>query len=713
MAQGFFLNPTIIEEILMWKTNTSENLAVFDPIARACSSLGTLLLPSDEKRAAAVKEVLESWCSSEDFDNMLTEAGKKNVSIDVSLGRESLSRYSGSESFVAGVPIDSVLTAFSALVRADLRARESRCSARIDELFLWQSSFVNLDLHDIALLLLAACASRDILAIFDQLLFIKEQPATLKQIDARALSADLSPQFASGMRMFALSNFEAAEKAFLLTIEKSPESPSAHLALSLVHILNKRVDAALRIIEAAKADAALLESLKKLAAYADNKVDETNSLDLWAEDPVSVAVACFVLLAQAKYARVQSIASLHREKFPTDVIMRFLELESLFAPFNLKLKNDPPLPGSVEKDVLASMEQISTALEKIESDCLSAGLEAMQVRTLVNRSALCLMSRKFQQAQTFAEKAVAMNEACPAARLNLATAFIASGDLPRALRALEGMPIAYGLKTRRLAAEAYYHACSFDLALDIWRRNLHHEQDRLWILRMLCRMLEVYRLLRDSANAQICVDELLTKFQHEPETLFALGYELWEMQRGEDALAALKRAKELAMPNLKKWISWEMGRVYFSLEQALSATDEYSAIAEKSVDSFQSREFAVALFRAGLLPASYERAKALRESVGEVIPGITEIETDYLVRLHKLQDAKVLLKELSIKRPLSALNRLAIVRICAQLNQEEEARDELITLCQQTLSPQMQEEVDRLAQALEIVLTVKAQSKQP
>jgi tetratricopeptide (TPR) repeat protein len=153
-----------------------------------------------------------------------------------------------------------------------------------------------------------------------------------------------------------------------------------------------------------------------------------------------------------------------------------------------------------------------------------------------------------------------------------------------------------------------------------------------------------------------------------------------------------------------------MGRVYFSVGQALSATDEYSLIAEKGVDSIQAREFAVALFKAGLLPAAYERSKALREAVADVIPGITEIETDYLVRLGKMEKAKDLLKKLSQKRPLSVLNRMAIVRICASLGQEEEARAELEKVQHLKLTPEMREEVEQFAADLDVVLTIKERS---
>ncbi len=42
MAQRFFLNQTLIQEILLWRSNTGENLLVFEPIARACATLVSL-----------------------------------------------------------------------------------------------------------------------------------------------------------------------------------------------------------------------------------------------------------------------------------------------------------------------------------------------------------------------------------------------------------------------------------------------------------------------------------------------------------------------------------------------------------------------------------------------------------------------------------------------------------------------------------------------
>jgi tetratricopeptide (TPR) repeat protein len=260
----------------------------------------------------------------------------------------------------------------------------------------------------------------------------------------------------------------------------------------------------------------------------------------------------------------------------------------------------------------------------------------------------------------------------------------------------------------RLAAEAHYHACAFTAAIDVWKRIMSDEKDRLWRLRYLCRMLEVYRLLREGAKAQDCVDEMLNQFQHEPETLFALGYELWQMNRHDDAINALRRAKDLAAPHLKHWISWELGRVLFDADKPLAATDEYVSVVDKHVDSVQAREFCVALFRAGLLPAASERAKAIREVIGEVVPGITEIETDFLVRENRLAEAKVLLQSLSHKRPLSVLNRMAIARICASLNEEVEAREELEKMRALDLTPEMRDDVERFCSDLDIVIDLKA-----
>jgi hypothetical protein len=96
---------------------------------------------------------------------------------------------------------------------------------RIDEIFLWQSAFKKMSLHDLTLLILSAFASKNVISTFDRLLAIKEEPGTLNKIENDLLSTELSVQFTSGMRHFALSNFEAAETAYSLAIEKDPQSP--------------------------------------------------------------------------------------------------------------------------------------------------------------------------------------------------------------------------------------------------------------------------------------------------------------------------------------------------------------------------------------------------------------------------------------------------------------------------------------------------------
>lgn len=388
--------------------------------------------------------------------------------------------------------------------------------------------------------------------------------------------------------------------------------------------------------------------------------------------------------------------------------MLSLLIESMLMPIRDQFFNDPPLPGSLGQELSTQLDEIRIQLKSLIELTNTMELPNMKSRASLNLSAVALMQREFREAADMTKFVLLANPSSAEAKINFAITMLATGDLPKAMSGLNAMPPELKTMGLRLGAEAHYHSCSFEAALELWKRILPEDEDRLWRLRTYCRMLECYRLLRDAKNAQICVDAMLTQYQHEPETLFALGYELWQMNRTDDAIHALRRAKDLALPNLSKWVSWELGRVLFDAGKNLAATDEYVSIADKAIDSVQAREFAVALFRAGLLPAAYERAKAIREVHGEVVPGITEIETDFLVREQRLQEAKELLQALSVHRPLSILNRLAVVRICATLGQEEEARAELEKIRELQISDEMHDEVERFAADLDVVIKLKS-----
>ena len=701
MTQGFFLNPSLIKEILLWYSNTGENLAVFEPLARACATIGPLLAPNDEKKSAMASKTMEDWCASNEFHEMIKQATKSNSSISVELARESLAQISRSDSFVAGIPVNEVLAAFSALIRADLRTRESRCSAHIDEMFIFQSQYKQINLHDITLLLAASCASKNVLTVFDRLLQIKEDPTTHLQIERDSLSANICAEFASGLRMYALSNFDAAEKAFELSIKKDDSSPSAYIAMSLLCLLRGEPE---RVEEYAKKAASRTDSnLPESIMNLNRMLASEQEIQPLSDDPVGIATTLFLLMNARQYQKVAPLAEKHLEKFPSDLIVQAIWSESIVTPVRNELFNDPPLPGKNSAELTEKMHEARRLLISVWQEASTAKLEALECLANLNLSTTALLCRDFVSAS---ESALTASKAGSAqAKINYATAMLARGDLPALMRSLEGLPIEHKAMALLLTAEAYYHACFFEQAVSIWKNMQKAVSDRLWQMRITCRMLESYRLLRDAKNGQTCVDLLLAEFKNEPEALFAIAYELWQMGRSTDAIDALKVAKRIAAPNLCKWISWELGRVLFDAGQILSATDEYVSIADAETDSVQSREFAVALYKSGLLPAAFERARKIRESQNKVVPGITEIETDYLVRVGKLDEAKVLLELLSNARPMSVLNRLAIVKICIALNQQDEAREQIKEMSKLPLSEEMREEVERFAAGLNPVLT--------
>lgn len=699
MSQGYFLNPTLIREISLWYSNSRENLVVFEPLAKACLMTGKILASHSPEKGDEARNILEDWCSGSDFFSMISEAAKSNSSISIDLARESLAHVSRSDSFIAGLPANDVLAVFSALVRADLRSRESRSSAHIDELFLYQSQFRHFGLHDVCLLFLAKCLAKETQQLFDLLLLIKDDRSALKQIPPELLQEGVPVHFASGLRMFAIGNLDDASNAFALAGEKG-SSGMADIAQAVVALFNNEKDRVFALLERASSNRtdSLADSIRNFSKM----IFTSDDITIGADDTESIAGLLFFLIKSGQHTEASSIAEKHIESHSNDIIIKLLWADAIIAPIRKAWIDDPPVPGCADLQQLKSLRKAKDLLIIARQEADSLKLPYLKAIANINLTVLFLMLRDFITAEECGLEAVAAFPQNSLAKLSLGTALLAIGDLPKMMETLSDVAQEHRKVARRLRAEAHYHNCSFEQAIQIWNDLDEDENERLWRLRILCRKLESYRLIRDEANAQKSVDILMSVYKNEPETLFAIAYELWQMGRNEDAIHALKISKEIAAPNLKRWISWELGRVLFDSGQVLTATDEYASVADPTMDTVQGREFAVALYKAGLLPAAGQRARGIREAKGEVVPGITEIETDLLVREGKLAEAKELLIQLSIARPYSVLNRLAIVRVCIGLNQLDEARAQLQELCKLNLSPEMRDEVQSFANDLKM-----------
>lgn len=708
----YFLSPLIVKEIAVWSKATGESPAVFEALAKGCSEVGSALYPHDSSKADELSALFTTWTSSEEFAELLYYAQSKSSSISLELARRSMTPFSHSESFAVGIPIDDALSAFSALVRADLRVKDSRSSVRIDELFIWQGFTRAFDLHDVTMLLLASCSSKDVLASFDKLLSIKAAPHDLIILTETEFGLKGNPAFASALRMYALSNFDAAETGFAKCLESDPESPAYTLALALTLIMKfepEETDYARASDLVSKCTAldssVVLEAIRYLIA----KRQGVTTISLEATDPVSFFLTSYSLLLERRYLELEQIAERHLLNFPDDILALLAVSISDLMQVQDDYYNDPPVPGAERLKHEDRIQQAFNRFKRAEDLSTEKQLNGLITVAVLGQALLSLMSRKFKECITLCQRVLQTVPESGEAKLNKAIANIALGNLPAALSSLQGTSQHYALVSSRLAAEAYFHACAFEDALKIWNLIIDQEPERLWRLRLLCRMLESYRLLQDSKNGQRCVDILLKEFQHEPETILALGYELWQLGKSDDAIESLVRAKSFAAPNLSKWISWELGRILFDAGKILSATDEYLIVSNESIESVQAREFAFALYKADLKSAAYKWAKTLRELRGDVIPGITEIETDYLASENQLLEAKQLLLALSAKRPLSIMNMMATARICAALSQELEAKEIMAKILSLNLSDEMREAAQHFNADLDLVIDIKRQ----
>jgi tetratricopeptide (TPR) repeat protein len=168
------------------------------------------------------------------------------------------------------------------------------------------------------------------------------------------------------------------------------------------------------------------------------------------------------------------------------------------------------------------------------------------------------------------------------------------------------------------------------------------------------------------------------------------------LKEADSTLVRLQES-ETIKPNTRMWYQWQIARLRFYRGEYLSSCDWYAKIAADEIDSLSHREYVHALYRAGLIPAAQQRAKAIRAKNGRVVHGITEIEADALAQAGNFRDARGLILELVADRPHANHLLLSLARLYAITGDFDHARKFLSEINEETLAPELQEELKALS----------------
>lgn len=708
---GFFFNPLIIKELATWLRFTGEKISAFEPISSACVRVDKLFLPFLQS-AGKLQTLLNEWCSSEEFEAMILSCHKSARNLWLDEASKNFTKVTGVKGGVDAVALETMLRAFSSLVRNSLRSKESRSTVRIDELILWQAEYMSFSAEQFGVWLLCNVLDDDTtIRFFGQLVYKGHANGAVRVNPEAAIQANtLRPLLIQGLGLAAAKRYREAEEIFSKAVAlKQGKEESLRAAISIVRYLaDNETPYLVAVGEAANSD--LVKAAQVFVSSLETPYSETIEREIEANGGVLTRQAlAFRLLHQKRSDRaLEVLQALIKEDehllLPSTLVSLMLLADSFLADGRRNL-NDPPVfaaPQNNSVDAFLSCRHwLAIALRIARELSLSGCVQLIQTKL----GGVFILLRDFDLAQEVLSENLAANGECPTSLENLAIVSLAQGrlgDVHEAVSKLKGVDAVIG---GRCVGDSFFHANAFDEAIRVWNDILEYETDKRWRMRLQLRKLETFRLLRRQPQAQECTDGLIAEFGKDPELLFSLGCELIQIGQFAQGEQLLNEAKELAasvnMPNLRGWIAWELGRLKCQQDRVLSATDEYALVADRNVNSIQSREFAIALFRAGLKPAAFERAVKLRDVNGGVIPGVTEIEVDVLIAMGRVQEARDLLVELDNTAKVSTKNKIAIVRLSIELSEYDTARKYLRELSSLSHVGELGAEIDELQTVLQ------------
>lgn len=695
---GFFLSPFLIRELVKWRQSTGENIAVFEPVHRSCTAAGTAVADGDNAKLIGNK--LHTWCASREFEALMLSCAKtrRNLWLDEAVQHlRSLMEPNDEQAQqlkkIGGTSLEQILCAFSALLRTELRIWDSRSSARIDELFVWQREFEKISATDFALWLLCNLIEGTGAHVYDKLTTLRQSGAEFKVSRTSDPDMALRPALLAGIGHASFYDYDQAAAVFS-KVRDLPDVDGCYglLGLALVAYMRGDEAGAQRLILTDSSNAPGIMHAVRILVFGASVIspvieDRQSNREVATGtehvcDELCAQALAFVSIQSGDYARAEELlaSAIKRESYQAGAVGLYTLLllaESILTPIREAYFEDPPLPGAPEHEYTSRIALAKDHLERALQLSQSEGLARGTNRVRLNLSCALILNRKFDAALKTLEPLLASEPENIQAIFNKSAALLLLGMLPQLYQCVEPLRNREALVAGRMVADACYHTGDFSESLRLWGQILEYEKDRLWLMRSLIRQLEIFRMLRNQSEAQQCTDALMKHFRFEAEALFALGCELAQIGEKERAIELLDGARELAGPNLKRWIAWELARIYCDQDKTLSATNEYTLTADKDTDSPQAREFIVALYRAGLLPAAHERAVALRRAGGAILPGITEIEVDFLMQNEEHEKARDLLLELARVRPLSVTNRIALIQLYLHLREFTNARHAL------------------------------------
>lgn len=317
-----------------------------------------------------------------------------------------------------------------------------------------------------------------------------------------------------------------------------------------------------------------------------------------------------------------------------------------------QLTSDPPLPWQKLPDDTAAI--VNSIIDECDGEMSAlAESDVTRFRWLLNRAVINVFRHDIDAARADVDAVLAVDEWHPRALLLQTRLLFYSGELQMALKTAKRISGKESHQAVYLLAETLIAAGDLDKSAQLYiQLNQSSNADLRTLER--ARLLRTHSGKRDAAAFSTLVSLLLPG--ERATTLMALTRAEHELLFGTAnvAEAIINEQYEMARGNSRRWLAWQAGRVFAMTGNALRATDWYSeAISdEEESDTLLHREYVHVLFKADLLTAAYERARAIRAAhEGRPVVGITEIEADCLLKGGEASAARDLIDALSEESP--------------------------------------------------------------
>lgn len=482
-----------------------------------------------------------------------------------------------------------------------------------------------------------------------------------------------------GSTYLELGNLEKAYEHLLSAYEWQPRSPDALANLALVELLNDDVTTALKHarraleldVEHAHAKGTLLSCL---ATSGD--VDELEAIAAGikdTEDSSLLASLGVVRFKQGRYPEAEDLLRRSQERGGSSPQIDLYLGTAVFAEVQERLQKDPPLYWRMEPGDLDRLSKAEAAFTSAVDQLAEQEGAALLADALASRAAIRVMLGRDEEAVSDVERALERDSAHPIAVANMGLLLLARGDAEQAIDFL-----------RRTYEADPSHEKAFKLAQALGEAGRPTEIPELlkpWLDDQISRwdplsvdvLLHAYEKSGATHEIEQLVDQLRESSTN-PSAVWVYARHLRRTGDRDAYVTQLRHALSLATGNLRDRLIMDLAEELYDKGEFGEAAVLYGEVVDATSEPDLGKRYVTALYNAGSLKRALELARSMRETTGQVIPVVTEIEALVLARIGEMDRARELFLALAESEPGHPAHKIQALLLALEAGNKAEAR---------------------------------------